>query len=433
MVNVGANKVSDEARFHAGASRVPSSSAWHASLLGGPRRVRYGCGLCNACRSPPPKSRRHVPVVVHAIEMVRVNFEALERLFKAFDVPGIAHHLAISNFSGVAEHARATSVGLEHIELDLVPGSRTRKQPVRVDTLEHFALEQGIKSIALLSIDAEGQDALVLEGAQRMLWARQIDILEFEFVERGFWRHAGEYSPKEWAGVAKSLQQKWLGARGVRKAFPSRACTQVSSPDGRPSCSIGELTMILFHASLGCSREPKYIKIFMIHVFEECHCFRVKRRRSSVCNDAKMSSEVLQAIIIVVQRNKVMVADRMEHASLDLSSHHDKNCTFGPSGLSPVAYLSLLCLVYLTKGKHAGALGDLRFEVRVNVWALRYFAWVEDGAASSRVAIKARDRMRLAREEEQRKRGRGGPHERLVWLASTPAARCAGLGVALPK
>lgn len=37
-------------------------------------------------------------------------------------------------------------------------------------------------------MDAEGQDPLVLEGAQQLLRARSIDVVEFEYIARGFWR-----------------------------------------------------------------------------------------------------------------------------------------------------------------------------------------------------------------------------------------------------
>ena len=36
-----------------------------------------------------------MPVDVHAIEMVRLNANALRRLFAAFRVPGAVHHLAM--------------------------------------------------------------------------------------------------------------------------------------------------------------------------------------------------------------------------------------------------------------------------------------------------------------------------------------------------
>jgi hypothetical protein len=40
----------------------------------------------------------------------------------------------------------------------------------------------------LLSVDTEGQDALVLEGARTLLASRRVTVLEFEFIGRGFWR-----------------------------------------------------------------------------------------------------------------------------------------------------------------------------------------------------------------------------------------------------
>ncbi|KAL1514619.1 hypothetical protein AB1Y20_003713 [Prymnesium parvum] len=195
MVNVGANKGYNVAAFlqlfHARASPAPTNAAWHAALLREPSRVRYACGLCNSCRAPPPRARHHVRVEVHAVELVGSNARTLRRLFRAFGVPGAAHHLALSNFSGISTYAPQSAVGLEHIELGS-RGGAARAEQVRVDTLDAFAAKQGLEEIALLSIDAEGQDALVLEGAEGMLSTRRVAIVEFEYVGRGFWRQSHE-------------------------------------------------------------------------------------------------------------------------------------------------------------------------------------------------------------------------------------------------
>jgi hypothetical protein len=142
---------------------------------------------------------------VHAIEMVRLNARALQLLFGTFRVPGAVHHLAMSNYSGVASYRSAQAVGLEHYELNR-DVDKFRSERVACATLDAFASEQlaggravgarattaaaggGSPRIDLLSVDVEGQDALVLEGASSLLESRAIGVLEFEFIGRGFWR-----------------------------------------------------------------------------------------------------------------------------------------------------------------------------------------------------------------------------------------------------
>ena len=195
LVNVGANKGFNVAEFlqRYNNQRGLTSVGWHQELLRAGKavnvRVRYGCGLCNACRAPRPRTRLHVPVDVHAIEMVRLNAMAIRKLFAVFGVPGRVHHLAMSNYSGVAKYRAASAVGLEHFELGK-DVDRYRAEAVPCMTLDAFAathLGAG-RRIDLLSVDVEGQDALVLEGAEQLLAARAVGVVEFEYIGRGYWR-----------------------------------------------------------------------------------------------------------------------------------------------------------------------------------------------------------------------------------------------------
>lgn len=59
----------------------------------------------------------------------------------------------------------------------------TKKYRVKMTTLDTFAKEKNIKQIDLLKIDAEGNELAVLQGAQKLLAADRIAIIQFEFNE----------------------------------------------------------------------------------------------------------------------------------------------------------------------------------------------------------------------------------------------------------
>ena len=257
FVNVGANKGYNVAefmlRFHRD-GRLQNSEQWHAALLknkGNERmRVRYGCGLCNACKSRLPRTRHHVPVEAHAIEMVDVNAGALRRLFREFKVPGAVHHLAMSNYTGRASHRPATAVGLEHFELG--KGPATRRVPCT--TLDAFAAShlRHAHDVALLSIDAEGQDALILEGAHSMIAAQRIAVLEFEFIARGFWRS----DHREQRLLGSTLQK--LEANGYR-CFWQGESGALAPASGPYWCDAFQFKM---RSNLVCSHLATIVSVF---------------------------------------------------------------------------------------------------------------------------------------------------------------------------
>ena len=259
-LNVGANKGYNVAellqRYHKRGAGPRNSEAWHRELLkGNPKgmRVKYGCGLCNPCKHPPPSVRYHVPVEVHAIEMVDVNAAALRRLFGAFGVPGTVWHLATSNYSGSANYRAAPYVGLEHYEL----GKGTNRQ-VACSTLDAFAasrLRQG-QTIDLLSIDVEGQDALVLEGARGLLSSRRVSVLEFEFIARGFWRK-DHPEQRRLAPVLESLEA--FGYRCFWQGEEHAASGRLAPASGPHWCDAFQFKG---RANLVCSHLPSVLRIF---------------------------------------------------------------------------------------------------------------------------------------------------------------------------
>ncbi len=58
-----------------------------------------------------------------------------------------------------------------------------KKYSVRMVALDTFAKDEGIRHIDILKIDAEGSELAVLQGAERLLKEKRIDIIQFEFNE----------------------------------------------------------------------------------------------------------------------------------------------------------------------------------------------------------------------------------------------------------
>lgn len=91
-------------------------------------------------------------------------------------------------------------------------------RPVQATTLDDFLERRGIERVHVLEIDANGMDALVLEGAAHALRRRAIDLLTFEYHEAGFWGTCG-VECRTLRGVLAWLEAAgyacyWQGAKG---------------------------------------------------------------------------------------------------------------------------------------------------------------------------------------------------------------------------
>ena len=76
-----------------------------------------------------------------------------------------------------------------------VPGVFERQgiEPVGIEaelvTLDQFCADHGIERVGLLKIDVEGYERSVLEGAQRLIAERRIDVVQLEFNEMNLDSH----------------------------------------------------------------------------------------------------------------------------------------------------------------------------------------------------------------------------------------------------
>lgn len=182
IINIGANTGSNVNEFlneHNPSWNV-SAKLWH-------RESKTGCGVCGACRTKLYRGPKPVKSIrVLAIELLYVNFLVISHNFKAFGVPGIALHAAGGAEMGTITAPVTTQAGIENKGITSKTQNGDIVPMVNVDNL--MTMFGWNSTVDFLSIDTEGHDAFVLEGAQRGLQAKMFRIVEFEYHGVGKWR-----------------------------------------------------------------------------------------------------------------------------------------------------------------------------------------------------------------------------------------------------
>lgn len=154
-----------------------------------------------AARSRCGGETRSSRVVVHAFEPSPPLYEMGTRLQKdSFSNTRDAwhwHHVAVSNYEGVAEFSAVWHEGsslkkrvsdAEAVTADFSAFNRsdaTRVVPVHVTTLDRWAERHRVSRVGIVKVDAEGHDLNVIEGAQGLLKERRVDVLIWE-ANNGF-------------------------------------------------------------------------------------------------------------------------------------------------------------------------------------------------------------------------------------------------------
>ena len=201
LFNVGANKgfklCSVAHRF---SNQSCSSDGWFKELW---RRAGHGydismCGACCACREVVSRLSER-PVAIHAFELIGANVQWLRHAVRAFSLPNtVVVHAAASNATR-GDYIRTTVnniVGTENAPA-LFPGEAIPKNLDRVGgktesvgavALDDYIRDNGIRQIDMLSIDTEGFDGLVIEGARAAFAKGLVRVVEFEFSNMWF-RH----------------------------------------------------------------------------------------------------------------------------------------------------------------------------------------------------------------------------------------------------
>jgi FkbM family methyltransferase len=124
--------------------------------------------------------------LIFAFEPHPANFETLGQQAQQFDFR--AFHLALSDTVGTTQLYDRIETGSTHASLyrdviEQLHHETAISHPIAVTTLDQFTQEHQIDHIHLLKIDTEGSEWNILRGASRLLDARAIDVVQFEFNE----------------------------------------------------------------------------------------------------------------------------------------------------------------------------------------------------------------------------------------------------------
>eukprot|EP00310_Coccolithus_braarudii_P014795 CAMPEP_0183347206 /NCGR_PEP_ID=MMETSP0164_2-20130417/12100_1 /TAXON_ID=221442 /ORGANISM="Coccolithus pelagicus ssp braarudi, Strain PLY182g" /LENGTH=334 /DNA_ID=CAMNT_0025518595 /DNA_START=13 /DNA_END=1017 /DNA_ORIENTATION=- len=220
MLNIGANKgynLLEFAQRYSPASSNLTHQAWYSQL------VKLGCqaqccGVCRKCKAANAKLRQaaNAPLSMHAFELQPANANLLREMVRMFALPVEVHQAAVSNFSGTVYASSSVRPGSESFGLARTPSSKS-SVALPVTTVDAFMEENEIERAHFVSIDAEGEDPLVMFGMAKMLAARRVDIVEFEYNRK--WKLTLR-EPRPMRPVAEWLHRQgyvcfWQGDNGA--------------------------------------------------------------------------------------------------------------------------------------------------------------------------------------------------------------------------
>lgn len=163
--------------------------------------VWTACGACFQCNDEMPAG---LPVAgratAHALELDAKNRHVLSHLANVTKMPLTVHAAAggaedgrgcaaWSALAGFEKHAVAAFENMSAIRHPVQHRRhscwrRPKKQLFAVRSVDSIMASEGISHVYHLSIDTEGWDAVVLDGARSALKRRRISIVEFEYSAR---------------------------------------------------------------------------------------------------------------------------------------------------------------------------------------------------------------------------------------------------------
>lgn len=182
-INIGANVGSNVNEF-----LLMYHSSWNVSARLWHNQTNTGCGVCGACEHAVTGRKRIAGVntfSIVAVEMMTSTFVRMEEAFRIFQVPGVALHAAGGDQLKSVFEPNIPRAGYE------ARGVAARGTPipmVTVDALTTMFPCPHTQVVDILSIDTEGHDALVLQGAMQGIRKRRFRVIEFEYHGCGMWR-----------------------------------------------------------------------------------------------------------------------------------------------------------------------------------------------------------------------------------------------------
>lgn len=207
MLNIGANKGYNLVEFLQRYADTPSNlthAHWYSLLMENGCAAQC-CGVCALCRASRIKQQANSQVQLHAFELQPANARLLRTLVKAVGLPVKVHSTAVSNVTGVVYTAVGVKPGSESVGIAQRAGSSRNMVERPVTTVDAFMAAHGVARAHFVSIDVEGFDPLVMQGMERTLTERRVDVLEFEYN-------------RKWKAVLRSARPMkpvidWLHAR----------------------------------------------------------------------------------------------------------------------------------------------------------------------------------------------------------------------------
>ena len=180
FLNIGANKGYNILEFllRHDSGRYPTIKRWYNSLLRNGVN-QHACGVCNACLQSISTSQSNGRVNrIVGVELLTNNYNVLVKMCEEF-IPRahIIHAAAVKTRSTVAYEPIMKRIGHETI------GISKKGRPVPIVTLDE--LING-STWDMISVDAEGWDAEILQGGYVAISTRKIRVIEFEYS--GKWK-----------------------------------------------------------------------------------------------------------------------------------------------------------------------------------------------------------------------------------------------------
>jgi FkbM family methyltransferase len=174
------------------------------------------------------KFRRNCPSArIYSFEPFRSTFEQLrENTRPLANVECV--NLALGSESGEVTVAAQPQSVSNSLRAGAGRAGTGAAEVVRVETLDGFCAGRGIERIDLLKIDTEGYDLEVLRGAEGMLRAGRISLIE---VEAGMSRRNSKHVPL--ADFVRHLEGRGFVLFGVYDQTPEwngDACLRFSNP-----------------------------------------------------------------------------------------------------------------------------------------------------------------------------------------------------------